>query len=108
MVKVVKQTCRECEIEFEWERKKHNGLCLDCSVKKMMTVIEQLNKQEGPYYEKWLDSCNKAVKNYARSHSKAVAHYRRALEMMAHEATPVGQAEKLLIQDRLDKEFKGF
>lgn len=75
----------------------------------MHDAAKQMAARQGPYYEKWLSSRQKAVVAYKAKMEKAVKKYDEALGALEHLATPVGQVEALIrigqLTDALDKDY---
>lgn len=94
--------CIDCGQEFENKGSRRKLYCYECAGKRMIEAIEQMSKREGPYYEKWLLSKDKAVKNYRANMEKAIKHYEESLNILEHLATPEGQAEFIVRYGNLD------
>jgi len=88
--------CIDCGQEFQNEGKRKKPYCIECAFKRMRESAEQMAARDGPYYEKWLLSREKAVKNYRAKMEKASRRYEESLSILEHLATPVGQAEMIL------------
>jgi DNA-directed RNA polymerase subunit RPC12/RpoP len=52
--------CIDCHTKFTWQYPKPNRRCLDCSMKRMFTSIDQMQRKEGPFYEKWKERTDEA------------------------------------------------
>lgn len=88
--------CVDCGNEFPKEELNRKGCCQECAMKRLREAAEQMEKREGPYYEKWLASKEKAIENYRKSQEKALARYKQSLESLEYLASPVGQAEMII------------
>jgi len=97
--------CIDCGQEFENEGRRKKPYCLDCAFKRMREAAEQMQAREGPYYEKWLLSKDKAVKNYRARMERTIKRYEDSLGIMEHLATPEGQAEMIVRIASLNSEL---